>query len=71
MLIGAKLLTREEKLAEINSRPELHQHKSFNELRACATNGDAIDLSVFAAHEGVYGGKCDVQSGPCSCGAWH
>ncbi len=48
---------------------------TFNDvLRNAITPDGAIDLSKIdsAPAVGYNGGrKCDVTSGPCSCGAWH
>jgi hypothetical protein len=44
--------------------------------RCCIVDG-AMDLGLMQAHEdhascGRNGSRrCDVTSGPCSCGAWH
>lgn len=51
--------------------------KEFERLDEAVKNpapDGAIDLSLFdsAPAVGYNGGvKCDVTSGPCSCGAWH
>lgn len=48
--------------------------RTFNELMQSAMKDGAIDLSIIdnAPAVGYNGGrKCDVTSGPCSCGAWH
>ena len=47
------------------------------ELTDCCTIDGILILSLTDAHErnvdlGTNGGRrCDVSSGPCSCGAWH
>ena len=63
-------------LQDIKEHPDRHQHRDTNDLMACCYIDGAIDLSLQEAHERVStrtnGGKrCDVISGPCSCGAWH
>ena len=69
-------MTREEKLQEIKESPSLHRH-DFEGLQCCCFHKGAIDLGLMEAHEkhaslGTNGGvRCDVTSGPCSCGAWH
>ncbi len=66
----------DDKMKDIQEHPELHRH-DFPQLQACCMVGDAIDLSLMEAHSkyvnlGTNGGqRCDVVSGPCSCGAWH
>lgn len=62
-------------LEEIKARPELHRHLDLNDLTRCCMIEGAIDLRLMEAHEGLLGTNgsrgCDVQSGPCACGAWH
>lgn len=61
------------KLAEIKEHPELHRH-DFWELQDCCIVNGALDSLLMEAHPelGRSGGqKCDVTSGPCSCGGWH
>ena len=64
----------DELMKSLDARPD-NLERSFEDLVALATTEDgAIDLSVFANAPAVgYNGgvKCDVTSGPCSCGAWH
>lgn len=68
--------TREEVLKEIKEHPERHTH-DFGGLQACCMFNGALDLQVMDWHSefidmGRNGGvRCDVRSGPCSCGAWH
>lgn len=64
-------------IAEIQARPELHQH-TYWELIACCERvvPGVMDLNVMEAHRAVHAqrnsrGKCDVYDGPCACGAWH
>ena len=65
-----------ERLKEIREHPEKHRH-DFSGLQACCLIDGALDTAVMEAHEvyasqGTNGGRrCDVSSGPCSCGAWH
>lgn len=69
-------MTFEEKLEDIKKHPENHRH-DFAGLQACCMVDDAVDLKLIEAHEvfaplGSNGWRrCDVTSGPCSCGAWH
>jgi len=61
---------------DIIMHPELHQHRDFIEVMQCCMVNGAIDLALEAAHERISdrsngGVRCDVSSGPCSCGAWH
>ncbi len=68
--------SREEALEDIKTHPEQHRH-TFDGLHQCCTLNGAIDMSLMEAHEryaslGMNGGRrCDVTSGPCSCGGWH
>ena len=68
-------MTAVEKLQDIRNNPSRHKHLDMNGLMACSTINGAVDTSVMQAHEGLHGSnggvKCDVASGPCSCGAWH
>lgn len=63
-------------LQDIREHPENHRH-DFDGLHRCCTIDGAYDLRLVEAHEvyasfGTNGGRrCDVRSGPCSCGAWH
>jgi hypothetical protein len=44
----------------------------FNDVLSYATTPEgALDLSKMQELEGRLGGKCDVNKGPCACGAWH
>lgn len=68
-------MNRQEKLADIREHPELHQH-NFNELLQCSFIDGAVDIGIQDAHAEAInsrngGVRCDVTSGPCSCGAWH
>lgn len=69
-------MDRQEVLEDIRTHPEQHRH-TFAELQLCCLVGGALDLSLVDAHSeyidlGTNGGvRCDVISGPCSCGAWH
>jgi hypothetical protein len=68
-----KTMTRKERLEDIRNHPEKHKH-SFEVLMDCCFVDGAIDSEIMDAHPalGRNGGqKCDVTSGPCSCGAWH
>ena len=64
------------KIKDIKEHPEKHKH-DFGGLQSCCFIDGALDLMVMDAHEtyasqGTNGGRrCDVRSGPCSCGAWH
>lgn len=64
----------DELMKSVGGRPD-NLDRSFEELVASATTEDgAIDLAALddAPAVGYNGGvKCDVTSGPCSCGAWH
>ncbi len=45
---------------------------SFADVVNHAMDSDgAVDLRKVDALEGRFGGRCDVRSGPCACGAWH
>lgn len=62
-------------LADIHAHPEHHRHSYDDLVRCCFVNG-AIDLSLVEAHSGTVGRtnggvRCDVELGPCACGAWH
>jgi len=69
-------MTIEERVKDIKEHPENHRHDFAGLQRCCMFNG-AIDTLLLEAHEeyaslGMNGGvRCDVASGPCSCGAWH
>ena len=66
-------MNRKEKLQDIQEHSERHHHEFDGLSRCCMVDG-AIDLMLMEAHPalGRNGGqKCDVTSGPCSCGAWH
>lgn len=68
-------MTAAQKLDDIKNHPEKHRHYGLNELLRCCTvdNPTHIDLRLMDAHDGLLGPsrRCDVRSGPCSCGAWH
>lgn len=69
-------MTREELYKQIKDHPELHRHKTFNDLQRCCFIDGAIDAYALELHEQISnrrnGGRlCDVEEGPCSCGAWH
>ena len=72
---NANLKTRA-KLKDIREHPEKHRH-DFGELQSCCVIDGVLDTAVMEAHsvyasQGTNGGRrCDVSSGPCSCGAWH
>ncbi len=64
---------RDEILKEIEEHPERHKH-SYEALQRCCFINGALDIALIQAHEGLTGwngSACDVNSGPCSCGAWH
>lgn len=69
-------MDRKEKIEDIRANPGKHRH-SFEELRRCCISDGAIDMGLMEAHEvhapvGENGGRrCDVTSGPCSCGTTH
>lgn len=67
-----KKRTRAAVLKDIRDNPDKHQH-SFEALQRCCIVGDALDLSLMEAHEGITGRsrRCDVNRGPCGCGGWH
>jgi hypothetical protein len=64
------------KLEDIKNHPEKHRH-TLEELHECSMNRGALDMLVWSAHEDMApvgtnaGVRCDVVSGPCSCGATH
>lgn len=63
------------RLKDIREHPERHQH-DFNGLSACCVVDGVFVIRLQEAHEGISsrmngGRRCDVTSGPCSCGAWH
>jgi len=64
----------EKKRREIVGNPQKHIH-DYDGLIACCMNDGALDTMLMQAHEGFTGSnggvRCDVSSGPCSCGAWH
>jgi len=72
-------MTQTEKLKDIKEHPDKHRHRDFAELtRCCSVVVDGViglDLVLMDAHEGLMGRNggrgCDVERGPCSCGAWH
>ena len=65
----------EEKLQDIRTNPDKHKHWHYVELITCCSSDGIINTALMTAHEGLLGHnggvKCDVRSGPCSCGAWH
>ena len=69
-------VTLDERIQAIRTNPSAHRH-TFEELQQCIFFNGALDGSLLEAHEtyapvGMNGGhRCDVYSGPCSCGAWH
>jgi hypothetical protein len=66
----------DEKIQDIKQKPEQHRH-TFEGLQMCCFHNGALDARLMEAHEmfaslGTNGGRrCDVTTGPCSCGAWH
>ena len=64
----------QQRLDEITDYPARHQH-SFVDLLACCTVNGVLDLNLLETHKACVPqrnpSKCDVLSGPCSCGAWH
>lgn len=66
----------EARIRDIRDNPRKHQH-TFEGLQQCCMFGGALDTSLVQAHEEYCslgsnaGVRCDVTSGPCSCGAWH
>ena len=63
---------------DIREHPENHNHADLARLEACCTVNGALDTRLMEMHEGlaspvigVGSRRCDVQSGPCACGAWH
>lgn len=66
------------KVIELNKRLQKRKNvteRTYDELITQCTDKDGV-LDVMAIDElpavGTNGGKkCDVTSGPCSCGAWH
>jgi hypothetical protein len=70
-------MNREELLRDIKNNPDKHRHGDLNGISRCSMVDGKLDTEVFEAHEkyasyGTNGGvRCDVASGPCSCGAWH
>ena len=79
------LRTKFDVLADLQQYPERHIHIDLAGLTSCCTidcvDGQrsirAVDAELVEAHShyvdmGSNGGRrCDVVSGPCSCGAWH
>lgn len=66
-------MDRDARLKEIREQPDLHKH-DFSALTACCMVNGSFDPQLMEAHPelGRNGGqKCDVVSGPCSCGGWH
>lgn len=67
-------MTRQEKAKHIREHPDQHMHRDMYTLSSCCMIDGALDLALMEMHpaQGYNGGqKCDVQEGPCSCGAWH
>ena len=68
--------TRAQIFGDLRNHPERHRH-GFEELIACCTVDGILDMDLIERHTyfvdlGKNGGvRCDVTSGPCSCGAWH
>lgn len=68
--------TFDERIADIKEHPERHRH-DFADLQRCCMDGGALNTALLQAHQdyapvGTNGGvRCDVTSGPCSCGGWH
>lgn len=66
------MMTHEERIRDVRAHPERHRHRDMNDLTACCMVDGAISIAILEAHEGTQGGRrCDVQTGPCACGAWH
>lgn len=69
--------TRESVYFDIIAHPEKHRHRNMHELNQCCFVEGAIHIDLVDAHgkyapQGTNGGvACDVQRGPCSCGASH
>lgn len=70
-------MTKAQKMVEdIKQHPEKHRHDFAGLQRCCLIDG-ALDMMVMETHSkyvvtGRNGSsKCDVTSGPCSCGAYH
>lgn len=70
--------TREQEILEdIKKNPTKHRGHDFNNLlRCCTVEEGATSARLMQAHEDISlrtngGVRCDVKSGPCSCGAWH
>lgn len=70
-------MTTEERIKHIKDHPDQHRHGDFQGIINCSMDNGAINMAIFDAHQqyasyGSNGGnRCDVSSGPCSCGAWH
>jgi hypothetical protein len=63
----------ESRLKDIKEHPEKHQHDYEALMRCCQIGGMTI-LELMDAHQGTSDPdrpKCDTNSGPCACGAWH
>lgn len=69
--------THESVLQHIKDHPEQHRHDYPALVACCMVVDGTIDLLLMEAHGryvslGLNGGvRCDVNSGPCACGAWH
>lgn len=67
------------RLEDIKQNPDKHRRHTFVELEACCFVGGSSRLLLLrVAHSqhapvriNVDGSRCDVVSGPCSCGATH
>jgi hypothetical protein len=64
--------TLESVLRDIKEHPENHRHDFAGLQNCCIING-ALNALLVEAHEGITGRsrRCDVNKGPCACGAWH
>jgi hypothetical protein len=66
--------TYKKKLKHIKEHPELHQHEYDGLIRCCTIEG-CVEAELIEVHKGLVPqrnpGGCDVNTGPCSCGAWH
>lgn len=63
---------------ETKQTPQINQiaGNNFDSVLRYASTPKGIDLSRMEKLEGRFGHNrsgrgCDVQRGPCSCGAWH
>ena len=74
-VIKPAVRTAESVIKDIRKHPENHKHDYDGLIACCMING-AIDCRVMDVHSEIStrsngGVRCDVTSGPCSCGAWH